>query len=69
MAGGEIALQALADYRLGLAYRALGDYRQAIDCLRQTVAFFDGTRRHESSGESSCLRWTSVPHWPYAMPN
>ena len=36
---------------LGLAYQAQGDYRRAIDCLRQTVASFDGARRHERFGE------------------
>jgi tetratricopeptide (TPR) repeat protein len=34
-AGGEVALHAPANYWLGPAYQALGDYRQAIDCLRQ----------------------------------
>ena len=50
-AGGEGALQALANQFLGLAYRAQGDYRRAIDCLGQTVAFFDGARRHERFGQ------------------
>jgi len=50
-AGGEVALQALANQFLGLAYRAQGDYRRAIDCLGQTVAFFDGARRHERFGQ------------------
>jgi tetratricopeptide (TPR) repeat protein len=49
-AGEEVALQALANYRLGLAYRAQGDYYRAIDCLRRTMAFFDGGQRHEISG-------------------
>jgi hypothetical protein len=31
--------------RLGVAYVYQGDYRRAIDCYRQTAAFFDGTRR------------------------
>ena len=49
-AGSEV-LQALANQSLGVAYRAQGDYRQAIDCFRQTVVFFDGARRHERFGE------------------
>ena len=36
---------------LGLAYLAQGDYRQAIDCLRQTVASLDGARRRERFGQ------------------
>ena len=36
---------------LGLAYQAQGDYRRAIDCLRQTVASLDGARRHERFGQ------------------
>ena len=32
-------------------YEAQGDYRQAIDCLRQTVAFLDGAQRHERFGQ------------------
>ena len=34
-----------------MAYHAQGDYRQAIDCLGQTVASFDGARRHERFGQ------------------
>jgi class 3 adenylate cyclase/tetratricopeptide (TPR) repeat protein len=49
-AGKEGAPQALANYRLGLAYRAQGEYRRAIDCLKKTVAVFDGERRHEIFG-------------------
>ena len=33
------------------AYQAQGDYRRAIDCLRQTVASLDGARRHERFGQ------------------
>jgi class 3 adenylate cyclase/tetratricopeptide (TPR) repeat protein len=49
-AGGEVALQALANQYLGLAYRIQGDYRRAIDCLRQTVASLESPRRHERFG-------------------
>ena len=38
---------------LGLAYQAQGDYRRAIDCLRQTVASLDGARHRERFGEVS----------------
>jgi class 3 adenylate cyclase/tetratricopeptide (TPR) repeat protein len=47
----EVVLQALANQSLGVAHRAQGDYRQAIDCFGQTVAFFEGARRHERFGE------------------
>ena len=50
-AGGDVVLHALANQYLGLAYHAQGDYRRAIDCFRQTVAFFDGARRHERFGQ------------------
>ena len=43
MASGDGVLQALANHCLGMAYQAQGDYRRAIDCLRQTVAFLDGS--------------------------
>jgi class 3 adenylate cyclase/tetratricopeptide (TPR) repeat protein len=51
-AGGEVVLHALANQYLGLAYLAQGDYRRAIDCCGQTVASFDGTRRHERFGQA-----------------
>jgi hypothetical protein len=46
-AGEEVVLQGQANYYLGVAYQAQGDYRQAIDCLRQTVASLEGARRRE----------------------
>jgi len=49
-ASGEAVLHALATLYLGIAYYAQGDYRRAIDCFRQTVAFFAGARRHERFG-------------------
>ena len=48
---GTPSLQALANRYLGIAYQAQGDYRRAIDCFRQTVAFFEGARRHERFGQ------------------
>jgi tetratricopeptide (TPR) repeat protein len=49
-AGGEVVQQALASYYLGRAYHIQGDYRQAIDYLGQTLAPFEGERRHEHFG-------------------
>jgi class 3 adenylate cyclase/tetratricopeptide (TPR) repeat protein len=49
-AGGEAVLHALAHQYLGFAYQAQGDYRRAIDCLGQTMASLEGSRRHESFG-------------------
>jgi class 3 adenylate cyclase/tetratricopeptide (TPR) repeat protein len=49
-ASGDVVLQALANLRLGYAYQAQGAYRRAIDCLGQTVASLEGTRRHERFG-------------------
>jgi class 3 adenylate cyclase/tetratricopeptide (TPR) repeat protein len=50
-ASGDVVRQALANFYLGLAYQAQGDYRQALDCLRQTMASFDGARHHERFGQ------------------
>jgi tetratricopeptide (TPR) repeat protein len=50
-AGGEAALRALANRYLGQAYRDQGDYRRAIDCYRQAVAFFEGARCYERFGQ------------------
>jgi class 3 adenylate cyclase/tetratricopeptide (TPR) repeat protein len=54
-ASGEVVLQAQANYYLGVAYMAQGDYRRAIDCLGQTVVSLDGARRHERFG------WALLP--------
>src|SRR5262249_58221669 len=43
-ASGDVVLQALANYYLGLASQAQGDYRRAIDCFRHTAAAFGGGR-------------------------
>jgi tetratricopeptide (TPR) repeat protein len=43
-------VRALANRYLGGAYLFQGDYRRAIDCYRQAVAFFDGARRRERFG-------------------
>jgi tetratricopeptide (TPR) repeat protein len=51
-AGGDVVLQALANFQLGLTYHFQGDYRRAIDCSRQTMAAFDGAWRHERFGQT-----------------
>ncbi|HEY7494913.1 MAG TPA: adenylate/guanylate cyclase domain-containing protein [Candidatus Tectomicrobia bacterium] len=48
---GEVVRQAQANQRLGFAYQAQGDYRRAIDCLRQSLAGFDGAHRREHFGQ------------------
>jgi tetratricopeptide (TPR) repeat protein len=50
-ASGQGVLHALANQYLGLAYHAQGDYRRAIDCLRQTVAALDGPQSRERFGQ------------------
>jgi class 3 adenylate cyclase/tetratricopeptide (TPR) repeat protein len=50
-AGGEVVLDALANQYLGRAYHSQGDYRRAIDCLGQSVAFFEGARHRERFGQ------------------
>jgi tetratricopeptide (TPR) repeat protein len=51
-AGGDTVLQALGNLFLGASYWAQGDYQRAIDCLKQTVAFLHGARRHERFGQA-----------------
>jgi tetratricopeptide (TPR) repeat protein len=51
MAGGEVVLHALANLRLGLAYHAQGEYRQAIDAFTETVASLEGAQRRERLGQ------------------
>ena len=58
-ASGDVVLQALANQYLGFAYYAQGDYRQAIDCLGQTVASLDGAQYRERFGQISLLAVTS----------
>ena len=50
MAGGDVAVHAIANQHLGFTYHDHGAYRRAIDCLGQTVASFEGVRRHERFG-------------------
>jgi class 3 adenylate cyclase/tetratricopeptide (TPR) repeat protein len=50
-ASGEVVRQAQANQRLGMVYQAQGDYRRAIDCLRQSLAVFDGAPRREHFGQ------------------
>jgi tetratricopeptide (TPR) repeat protein len=47
---GDVGLHALANYFLGGNYLNQGNYRQAIDSLRQTVETLVGARRHERFG-------------------
>jgi class 3 adenylate cyclase/tetratricopeptide (TPR) repeat protein len=50
--GGDTVLRALANLFLGAAYWARGHYRQAIECLTQTVTALDGARRCERFGQA-----------------
>jgi tetratricopeptide (TPR) repeat protein len=64
---GDGVLQALAHQYLGGAYYNQGDYRRAIDCLRQAVASLDGARRHERCGQAflpsvNSRAWLAVCH-------
>ena len=67
-AGGDVVLHGLANNTLGRAYRAQGDYRQAIDCLGQAVASLDGARRRERFGEAQLPAVLSRAHlaWCHA---
>src|SRR5262249_44384078 len=50
--GGDVVLQAVANYYLGAAYQSQGDYRRAIDCCRQTVVSLDQAQSHERFGQA-----------------
>ena len=52
-ARGDVVLEALANLFLGAACWAQGDYQQASDCLRQTVASLSGARRQERFGQAT----------------
>ena len=52
-ASEEVVLHALANQRLGLIYQSQGDYRRAINCLRQSVASLHGARRRERFGQAN----------------
>lgn len=47
---GDVALQVEANYRLGQAYLALGEYRRAIDFLGQNVSSLTGPLLYERFG-------------------
>jgi predicted ATPase len=51
LANRDVVQHALANLRLGIAYWSQGDYRRASECLRQTVAALDGSRRYEQFGQ------------------
>jgi hypothetical protein len=40
---------------MGAAYYSLGDYRRAMDCLRQNVTFLTGDLVRERFGFLACL--------------
>jgi class 3 adenylate cyclase/tetratricopeptide (TPR) repeat protein len=50
-AGGDGVLYALVNQTVGTIYHAQGDYRRAIGCFEQTIAYFDGAQHHERFGE------------------
>jgi tetratricopeptide (TPR) repeat protein len=49
--GGDVALYALANLFLGVAYQAQGDYRRAIDCCEKSMASLTEAQHHERFGE------------------
>jgi tetratricopeptide (TPR) repeat protein len=49
-ADGDVAVHAMANQYLGFTYHDRGDYRQAIDCLGQTVVALDGVGHREHFG-------------------
>src|SRR5262249_24311161 len=59
---GDVALQTLANLYLGYVYQTQGDYRQAIDCFRQTIACLEGERRYEPGGQATLPAVASCAH-------
>ena len=47
---GAFDVQVVAQTYLGVAYYAAGDFRQALDVLRQVMALLTGERRYERFG-------------------
>jgi tetratricopeptide (TPR) repeat protein len=52
-AGGEVGVQAVANFYLGRAAHGQGDYGRAIACLGQTVAALEGPRRYQRFGQAN----------------
>jgi predicted ATPase/class 3 adenylate cyclase len=50
LSSGDAVLHALTNQSLGPVYLFQGDYRRAIDCFEQSMAFLDGERRRERFG-------------------
>jgi predicted ATPase/class 3 adenylate cyclase len=66
-ASGDVVLHALVNQTVGTVYLAQGDYRRAIACFEQAIAYFDGARRHERFGELTLpaafsRAWLAVCH-------
>ena len=66
-ASGDGILHALTNQYLGLAYHVQGDYRRAINCLKQTIVSLDGAHRHERFGQIivpavNSRAWIAVSH-------
>jgi predicted ATPase len=52
-AGGDTVAHALANLYLGAAHWAQGNYREGIDCLRQTIASLPTEQRRERLGQAT----------------
>src|SRR5438132_9122729 len=62
-ASGDVVLHALTNQSLGNVYQAQGDYRRAIDCFEQTMAFLDKRSSCLNGPWASLRRRTSRPSW------
>jgi len=51
VASRDVTLHVLSNLHIGIACQTQGDYRQAIDCLWQTMTALDSAPRHERFGE------------------
>jgi class 3 adenylate cyclase/tetratricopeptide (TPR) repeat protein len=59
---GDVGLTVVAQHYLGLVYRSLGDYQQAVDCFQKNVACLQGELLHERFGLSGLASVFSRSH-------
>src|SRR5262252_6594422 len=72
LADGALVLHSLATLYLGRAAYAQGDYHRAIDCFRQTGAFFEGAQHRTHYGlpflpAVTSRTWLALCHVEFGM--
>ena len=64
---GAFDVQVTTQNNLGLAYYAVGDFRQALDVLRQVIALLTGERRYERFGRLALPAVSSRGHAAWCL--